>query len=102
LTEEAEPGEGCRRLKDGNDGEWKVWLSMTPSNMCCGAMLDGCCRPGVPVREMGEFDLSDVPEEIFCDVRRCCVRADSVASASGWAAGRPFASDAGCAVGFSY
>lgn len=56
----------------------------------------------MPVREIGEFDLSDVPDEIFCDVRRCCVRADSVASASGWAAGRPFASDEGCAVRFSY
>lgn len=65
---------------------------MAPSNMCWGAMFDGCCRRGVPVRDIGEFERSEVAEEILCDARRCCVKADRVGSASGWAAGRPFPS----------
>jgi hypothetical protein len=41
------------------------------SNMCWGAMLDGWPRLGVPVREMGDCDRSESPEESFPDARRC-------------------------------
>lgn len=59
--------------------------------MCWGAMLDECCRPGVPVREMGDCDRSDRPDEIFPEALRCWAR-PSDPSASGWAAGKPFPS----------
>jgi hypothetical protein len=49
----------------------------------------------VAVREMGDFDLSDMADETFWDVRRS---AGSMAAASGCAAGRPFASAGACAM----
>jgi hypothetical protein len=55
----------------------------------------GLFSPGVAVREMGDFDLSDMADEIFWDVRRS---AGSIAAASGCAAGRPFASAGACAM----
>ena len=55
----------------------------------------GLFRPGVPVREMGDFDLSDMADERFWEVRRS---AGSIAAASGCAAGRPFASAGACAM----
>jgi hypothetical protein len=59
--------------------------------MCEGAMLDGCRKLGVPVREMGDCERSESPDEILPETRRCCAR-PSEPSASGCAAGRPFVS----------
>ena len=51
------PGEGWRRFNEGREGDWKSWFErVTPSNMCWGAMLDGCCTEGVSVRDTGEFE----------------------------------------------
>ena len=80
-------GEGARRPKPGNEGEWKSLCSAC-SNICWGAMLEGWLKLGVPVREMGDCERSDRPEEILPDARRCWARA-SWPSASGCAAGRP-------------
>lgn len=63
-------GEGARRPKLGSEGEWKSPLSAC-SNMCCGAMLEGCEKFGVPVREMGDCERSERPEEILPEARRC-------------------------------
>lgn len=76
-------GEGARMPKPGSEDEWKSPFSAC-SNMCWGAILEGWLKLGVPVREMGDCDRSDKPEEILPDARRC-----SWPSASGWAAGRP-------------
>ena len=78
------------------EGDWKgAWLSIaTLSKRCWGAMF-GLLRPGVAVREMGDFDLSDIADETFWEVRRS---AGSIAAASGCAAGRPFASAGACAM----
>lgn len=52
-----EPGEGWRRFKAGREGDWKSWLErVAPSNMCWGAMLDGCWIEGVSVRDTGELE----------------------------------------------
>jgi hypothetical protein len=56
-------------------------------------MLEGCRKLGVPVREMGDCERSERPEEILPEARRCWAR-PSEPSASGWAAGRPFVSPA--------
>ena len=60
LSEEVlpAPGEGWRRCNEGSDGDgWKVCSDReTPSNMCCGAILDGWCNAGVVVRLMGELE----------------------------------------------
>lgn len=47
----------------------------------------------MPVREMGDCERSERPDEILPDVRRCWARAKEP-SASGCAAGRPFVSPA--------
>lgn len=49
----------------------------------------GLLRPGVAVRDTGDFDRSDTADERFVEVRRS---AGSIAAASGCAAGSPFAS----------
>jgi hypothetical protein len=56
-------------------------------------MLEGCRKLGVPVREMGDCERSERPDEILPETRRCWAR-PSEPSASGWAAGRPFVSPA--------
>lgn len=48
----------------------------------------------MPVREIGDAERSEKPDESFPDVRRCWARFERAASASGWAAGRPLASAA--------
>ena len=55
----------------------------------------GLFSPGVPVLETGDFDLSDMADEIFWEARRS---AGSIAAVSGCAAGRPFASAGACAM----
>jgi len=74
--------------KPGSEGEWKSPPCRACSNKCDGAMLEGWLKFGVPVREMGDCERSDSPEEILPDARRCWARA-SWPSASGCAAGRP-------------
>ena len=65
-----EPGECWRRFRGGREGDWKSWFeSVTPSNMCWGAMLDGCCTVGVSVRDTGEFELFESPEVVFGGMR---------------------------------
>ena len=56
------PGEGWRRLREGREGDWKSCERVTPSNMCWGAMLEGCCIEGVSVRETGELELFESPD----------------------------------------
>jgi hypothetical protein len=54
-------------------------------------MLDGWRKFGVPVRETGDCERSDKPEDILPEARRCWARPREP-SASGWAAGRPLVS----------
>jgi hypothetical protein len=81
-------GEGARIPNPGSEGEWKSPPCSACSNRCDGAMLEGWLKFGVPVREIGDCERSDKPEEILPDARRCWARA-SWPSASGCAAGRP-------------
>lgn len=63
-------GEGARRPNPGREGEWKSLLSAC-SNICWGAILDPKPKLGVPVREIGDCERSDRPDEILPDARRC-------------------------------
>ena len=71
LKDDVEPGDGWRRWREGRAGDWKVWsLRETPSKRCWGAMFEGWCSAGVSVRETGEWDRSEPPDDVLCDTRR--------------------------------
>jgi hypothetical protein len=97
MRDEVEPGDGWLMCSAGSEGDAvNVWsFKVMPSNMCCGAMFGSCCILGVSVREIGECDRSEAPEEALCETLRCELFPKGGVPVSDSDAGKPFVSNGG-------